>query len=172
MELSSFFCAMGIWFLGAALLSLGFPTWARWARQRASRLVQHIREITRILGTNASCTLDSVCRSAIVQRGNRSTGSFSILRSREIFTLSVSQVQFKRTMNEPVVAPIAGIVWKILVDEGDAVVFGQSLILLESMKMEVAAHSPVAGVVATVRVAAGDAVEDGDELATICVSDM
>ena len=75
-------------------------------------------------------------------------------------------------MNEPVVAPITGIVWKILVDEGAAVVFGQSVILLESMKMEVPAHSPAAGIVASIRVAAGDAVEDGDELATICVSDI
>jgi biotin carboxyl carrier protein len=75
-------------------------------------------------------------------------------------------------MNEPVVAPIAGIVWKILVNEGDSVILGQSLILLESMKMEVPAHSPAAGVVATIRVRAGDAVEDGDELATICVGDL
>ena len=75
-------------------------------------------------------------------------------------------------MNEPVVAPITGIVWKILVNEGDEVIVGQSLILLESMKMEVPAHSPAAGIVATIRVALGDAVEDGEELATICVSDM
>ena len=65
-------------------------------------------------------------------------------------------------MNEPVVAPITGIVWKILVNEGDEVIVGQSLILLESMKMEVPAHSPAAGKVATIRVAPGDAVEDGD----------
>ncbi len=169
MELSSFFCAMGIWFLGAARLCLSFPTWARWARQRANKLVQHIGEIIRILWANATFGVDSVCRSAIVQRGNRRNNSFSILRSREIFTLGVAQVQFQRVMNEPVVAPITGIVWKVLVSEGDEVVLGQSLILLESMKMEVPVYSPAAGAVAAIHVAAGDSVEDGEELATIHV---
>ncbi len=81
--------------------------------------------------------------------------------------MSVAQVQFVRIMNEPVVAPITGIVWKILVAVGDEVTFGQPLILLESMKMEVPAYSPAAGVIANIRVVVGDAVEDGDELAVV-----
>lgn len=66
-----------------------------------------------------------------------------------------------------VVAPITGVVWKILVNTGDKVVIEQSLILLESMKMEVSTPSPATGVVATILVQPGDAVEEGDKLATV-----
>jgi biotin carboxyl carrier protein len=66
-----------------------------------------------------------------------------------------------------VVAPITGVVWKILVNAGEKVVIEQSLILLESMKMEVSTPSPATGVVATILVQPGDAVEEGDKLATV-----
>ena len=61
-----------------------------------------------------------------------------------------------------VVAPITGVVWKILVNVGDEVTPDQPLVLLESMKMEVPTLSPSAGVVAVVLVKPGDAVEEGD----------
>ncbi len=63
-----------------------------------------------------------------------------------------------------VVAPITGVIWKILVAVGDQVTQEQTVILLESMKMEVPTLSPAAGVVATILVKAGDAVEEGDTL--------
>ena len=66
-----------------------------------------------------------------------------------------------------VVAPITGVVWKILVNTGDKVVIEQPLILLESMKMEVSTLSPATGVVATILVKPGDAVEEGEKIATV-----
>ena len=66
-----------------------------------------------------------------------------------------------------VVAPMTGVVWKILVNTGDKVVIEQPLILLESMKMEVSTPSPATGVVATILVKPGDAVEEGEKLATV-----
>ena len=66
-----------------------------------------------------------------------------------------------------VVAPITGVVWKILVNTGDKVVIEQPLILLESMKMEVSTPSPVTGVVATILVKSGDAVEEGEKVASV-----
>jgi len=66
-----------------------------------------------------------------------------------------------------VVAPMTGVVWKILVNTGDKVVIEQPLILLESMKMEVSTPSPATGVVATILVKPGDSVEEGDKLATV-----
>ena len=70
-------------------------------------------------------------------------------------------------MSTAVVAPITGIVWKILVTVGDTVTPDQPVILIESMKMEVPVGSPSAGIVETITVSPGDSVEDGDTLATL-----
>jgi biotin carboxyl carrier protein len=70
-------------------------------------------------------------------------------------------------MSTSVVAPITGIVWKILVTVGDSVTPDQTVILIESMKMEVPVHSPSAGTVETIAVSPGDSVEDGETLVTL-----
>jgi biotin carboxyl carrier protein len=57
-----------------------------------------------------------------------------------------------------------GSVWKLLVKPGDRVSQGDTLLILEVMKMEVAYPAPVAGEVTSVYVAEGDAVEE-DQLA-------
>jgi len=61
-------------------------------------------------------------------------------------------------------AHIAGTVWKIEVAVGDAVTEGQTVVILESMKMEMPVESPSAGKVATIHVASGQAVEEGAPL--------
>ncbi|POP51623.1 urea carboxylase [Zhongshania marina] len=45
----------------------------------------------------------------------------------------------------PVDSSVAGSVWQLLVKEGDVVEIGQPLLLLESMKMEIAVFAPQAG---------------------------
>ncbi len=55
-------------------------------------------------------------------------------------------------------APMPGSVVKVAVSEGDAVAAGQSLVIVEAMKMEHDVRSPIDGVVAKVNVAAGDSV--------------
>jgi biotin carboxyl carrier protein len=55
-------------------------------------------------------------------------------------------------------APMPGSVVKVLVSLGDEVSAGQSLVIVEAMKMENEVRSPVGGVVKTVNVAAGDSV--------------
>ena len=59
-------------------------------------------------------------------------------------------------------AEIAGSVWKILVQPGEAVVAEDSLMLLESMKMEIPVVAPRDGTVLEWRVAEGEAVAEGD----------
>ena len=59
-------------------------------------------------------------------------------------------------------AEIAGSVWKILVPPGEAVVAEDSLMLLESMKMEIPVVAPRDGTVLEWRVAEGEAVAEGD----------
>lgn len=61
-------------------------------------------------------------------------------------------------------AHITGTVWKILVQVGDQVEAEQTLVILESMKMEMPVEALDAGRVARIAVAEGQAVEEGDVL--------
>ena len=56
---------------------------------------------------------------------------------------------------------ISGLVFKILVKPGDNVEEEDSLIILESMKMEIHVAAPEAGVVKSVLVKEADAVSEG-----------
>ena len=64
-------------------------------------------------------------------------------------------------MATPVLAHIAGTVWKIEVAVGDEVSEGQTVVILESMKMEMPVESPAAGKVTKIVAAPGQAVEEG-----------
>ncbi|MCL4817759.1 MAG: biotin/lipoyl-binding protein [Vicinamibacteria bacterium] len=66
-----------------------------------------------------------------------------------------------------VVAPMPGLVLKIHVREGDAVSAGQTLLVMEAMKMENAVASAYAGTVARVYVREGDAIAEGDLLVQV-----
>ncbi|QRG67181.1 acetyl-CoA carboxylase biotin carboxyl carrier protein subunit [Brevibacillus choshinensis] len=63
-----------------------------------------------------------------------------------------------------VVASMAGSVWKVLVKPGDAVVEGQDVVILESMKMEIPIAAESDGIVKEVKVAEADFVNEGDVL--------
>jgi len=62
---------------------------------------------------------------------------------------------------------IAGSVWKILKQPGDEVTVDETLLLLESMKMEIPVVAPKHGTVLDVRVAEGEAVAEGDIVVVI-----
>jgi acetyl-CoA carboxylase biotin carboxyl carrier protein len=64
-------------------------------------------------------------------------------------------------------AHITGTVWKIEVRPGDAVTEGQTLVILESMKMEMPVESPVSGTVSAVVAREGASVEEGAILVEI-----
>ena len=66
-----------------------------------------------------------------------------------------------------VVAAVPGKVFKVTANVGDAVKAGDTVIILESMKMEIPGVAPEDGTVASINVGAGDAVESGDLLATL-----
>ena len=61
-------------------------------------------------------------------------------------------------------AHITGTVWKIEVKVGDTVTEGQTVVILESMKMEMPVESPVAGKVISVLVKESESVEEGAPL--------
>ena len=64
-------------------------------------------------------------------------------------------------------SPIPGRVVKLLVKGDDAVTAGQTVIVLEAMKMENELRAPRAGRVSAVRCTEGTAVETGQDLVTI-----
>ena len=61
----------------------------------------------------------------------------------------------------PVVSPAAGSVWKILVEPGQIVEAGETVALVESMKMEIPCAAPCAGTVREICVPAGRPVTPG-----------
>jgi acetyl-CoA/propionyl-CoA carboxylase biotin carboxyl carrier protein len=66
-----------------------------------------------------------------------------------------------------VAVPMQGTIVKVLVAEGDSVTVGQTVCVLEAMKMENNVNAEKEGTVKEVRVAAGDSVGPGDVIAVI-----
>ena len=66
-----------------------------------------------------------------------------------------------------VVAEIAANVWQVPVEVGQTVATGDTIAILESMKMEIPVEAPAAGTVAELRVAPDDQVNEGDVIAVI-----
>lgn len=67
----------------------------------------------------------------------------------------------------PVKSPLPGVILDIKIKEGDSVAAGQTLVVLEAMKMENNIDSDRAGVVKSVKVHRGDSVLEGDVLITL-----
>ncbi|MEJ3667154.1 sodium-extruding oxaloacetate decarboxylase subunit alpha [Stutzerimonas stutzeri] len=68
---------------------------------------------------------------------------------------------------EPQAAPLAGNIFKVLVQPGQLVQEGDLVVILEAMKMETEIRAFKAGTVASVNVKVGDAVSVGDSLLSI-----
>lgn len=69
--------------------------------------------------------------------------------------------------NGTITVPMQGTIVKIEVEVGQEVEAGQSLLVLEAMKMENQINSDVSGTVAEIKVAAGDTVGGGDTVMVI-----
>jgi acetyl-CoA carboxylase biotin carboxyl carrier protein len=64
-------------------------------------------------------------------------------------------------------AHITGTVWKIEVQVGDTVEEGDTVVVLESMKMEMPVEAEDEGTVAEIRCEEGQAVSEGDTLVVL-----
>jgi acetyl-CoA carboxylase biotin carboxyl carrier protein len=64
-------------------------------------------------------------------------------------------------------AHITGTVWKIECALGDAVAQGDTVVVLESMKMEMPVEAEDTGTVSAIHVAEGQAVREGEPLVTL-----
>ena len=68
---------------------------------------------------------------------------------------------------QTVEAPMPGKILNIKVSAGQAVKFGETVIVMEAMKMETEIVAPADGTVAQILVKAGDAVDTGAALVTL-----
>jgi biotin carboxyl carrier protein len=70
-------------------------------------------------------------------------------------------------MAHAIVAEIVGNVLTVVVKKGTKVLAGDTIIILESMKMEIPVLTEYDGVVREVAVSEGDVVQEGDVLAVV-----
>jgi biotin carboxyl carrier protein len=70
-------------------------------------------------------------------------------------------------MSTEVRAEMVANVWKVVVAAGDTVSDGDTLVILESMKMEIPVLAETDGTVTELRVDEGDVVQEGDVIAVI-----
>jgi biotin carboxyl carrier protein len=68
---------------------------------------------------------------------------------------------------EEIRAEMVANVWKVVASEGDQVEDGDTIVILESMKMEIPVVSESSGRVTQLKVSEGDIVQEGDLIATI-----
>ena len=66
-----------------------------------------------------------------------------------------------------VTAELTGNLWKVVVQEGQQVQADETLMILESMKMEIPVTAPKAGRVSRILVKEGQPVQEGQPLAEI-----
>jgi acetyl-CoA carboxylase biotin carboxyl carrier protein len=72
----------------------------------------------------------------------------------------------ERYMSE-VRAEMVANVWKVVAAEGDTVADGDTLVILESMKMEIPVIAEDSGTLTKLAVSEGDVVQEGDLIAVI-----
>ena len=70
-------------------------------------------------------------------------------------------------MADEIRAEMVANVWKVVVAQGDSVEDGDTLVILESMKMEIPVLAESAGTIQELRVNEGDVVQEGDVIAVI-----
>ena len=73
----------------------------------------------------------------------------------------------REPLTSDVVAEMVANVLKVAVSAGERVEVGDTVVLLESMKMEIPVLTERAGTVAAVKVGEGDVVQEGDVLVSI-----
>ena len=62
-------------------------------------------------------------------------------------------------------SPVTGVVWKVVAGPGTVVAAGDTVLIVESMKMEIPVESPEDGTVTILQVGEGDQVSEDDPVA-------
>lgn len=94
-------------------------------------------------------------------------GDISDISSMTAPSSTAAIAQVAPTEGEPLAAPLAGNIFKVLVSPGQQVVAGEVVIILEAMKMETEIRAVNGGTVGQISTKEGDAVTVGQTLLTI-----
>ncbi|GIG67575.1 biotin/lipoyl-binding carrier protein [Phytomonospora endophytica] len=70
-------------------------------------------------------------------------------------------------MAEEIRAEMVANVWKIVAKPGDQIAEGDTIVILESMKMEIPVIAEEEGTLTSIAVAEGDVVQEGDLIAVL-----
>jgi biotin carboxyl carrier protein len=70
-------------------------------------------------------------------------------------------------VSEAVLAEMVANVWKVVVGKGDDVGEGDTICILESMKMEIPVEATATGTISELKVTEGGVVQEGDVIAII-----
>ena len=70
-------------------------------------------------------------------------------------------------VSSEIVAEMVANVWQVVAREGDVVASGDTIVVLESMKMEIPVLAESPGTLQEIRVRPGDVVQEGDILAVV-----
>lgn len=137
--------------------------------------VARVTDLRAIDGSSYSLLLDNRSYEVFAER---QAGRWVIMIDGDQFMVDVEDARLKllramggaaheETGAAAVVAPMPGLVVKVLVAPGDAVEANQGVLILEAMKMENELRSPRAGVVRQVNAVPGQTVAQGDLLVRI-----
>ena len=64
-------------------------------------------------------------------------------------------------------SPVTGVVWKVVAPPGTSVIAGDTVVIVESMKMEIPIEATEVGMVAEVLVSEGDQVSENHPVALL-----
>lgn len=109
---------------------------------------------------------DGTPRSARVQTGGF-TFEIRVDDERSLKLRQFAAVDSSTQSVGQVMAPMPGLVVKLLVSEGDTVKKGDGIVIVEAMKMENEIRAPISGTIEEIRVTNRQAVEKGEILAVI-----
>jgi len=70
-------------------------------------------------------------------------------------------------MKKTIHSPMAGTIWKIVKAPGDSVDYGDTVAILESMKMEIPIEADNTGTITAFCVKEGEVVDDGTPIAEL-----
>jgi biotin carboxyl carrier protein len=124
-----------------------------------------------------TCSRDVYVRSVPSGEDGSSAQTFEVSIAGRTFTIALHDERTSALMglageghaagDASIRAPMPGLVSNVLAAEGASVQRGQTIVVLEAMKMENDLTSPRAGIVKSLRVAKGQTVNQGDVLAVV-----
>lgn len=131
--------------------------------------------ITGIMGSKAQVTVNGISFEVEMHGSTLTEGDLPTVTATEQAPATTSQPEPEVTATEktnpgtgtPIKAPLPGVVTKILVKVGEKVTKGQTVLVLEAMKMENNITAEKDGAVTSICVAAGDSVMESTTLLTI-----